>query len=91
MNLVKLIKQYNKLIILAFSLVIIENVAWIVEPYIFGKVIDAVIDMEIYNKEESILEDKSKTDDEKIKQLSDEELILSKEYGVEKTGHYSIP
>jgi ABC-type multidrug transport system fused ATPase/permease subunit len=80
MNLLKLIKQYRKLIILAFSLVIIEDVAWVVEPYIFGKVIDAVIDVQIYNKEKEILSDTTMTEEEKKIRLEEEELTLSPEY-----------
>ncbi len=44
MNLIELVKRFRKGIIIAVSLVIIENIAWIVEPTLFGKVIDAVID-----------------------------------------------
>jgi ABC-type multidrug transport system fused ATPase/permease subunit len=44
MNLIDLVKRFRKGIILAITLVIIENLAWIVEPTLFGKVIDAVID-----------------------------------------------
>lgn len=44
MNLIDLVKQFKKGIIVALSLVVIENIAWIVEPTLFGWVIDAVID-----------------------------------------------
>lgn len=44
MNLRDLVKRFRKGIIIAVTLVIIENLAWIVEPTLFGKVIDAVID-----------------------------------------------
>ncbi len=37
-------KRFRKGILLALSLVVIENVAWIIEPGVFGKVIDALID-----------------------------------------------
>ncbi|MFZ4619524.1 MAG: ABC transporter six-transmembrane domain-containing protein [Bacteroidota bacterium] len=40
----RLIRQYYKSILLALSLVLIENIAWIVEPTVFGNVIDAFID-----------------------------------------------
>ena len=43
MKLVELFKKYKKGIAVAISLVIIENVAWIIEPTVFGKVIDAFI------------------------------------------------
>jgi ABC-type multidrug transport system fused ATPase/permease subunit len=43
-NLIDLIKQFKRGIILALSLVVIENVAWIVEPTLFGNLIDAMID-----------------------------------------------
>ncbi len=38
------IKQFRKSIIFAASLVLIENLAWIAEPTVFGRVIDAFID-----------------------------------------------
>ncbi len=44
MHLIDIIRRFKGGIILASSLVIIENVAWIVEPSVFGKVIDAMID-----------------------------------------------
>jgi ABC-type multidrug transport system fused ATPase/permease subunit len=50
MLLIDLIRRFRKGIIIAFSLVIIENVAWIIEPTVFGKVIDAVIDVQVENK-----------------------------------------
>lgn len=46
MFLFSLFKRFKKGIILALTLVIIEDVAWIVEPTLFGKVIDAVIDVQ---------------------------------------------
>jgi ABC-type multidrug transport system fused ATPase/permease subunit len=42
--LIDIVKQFKRGIILALSLVIIENVAWIIEPTLFGNVIDALID-----------------------------------------------
>jgi ABC-type multidrug transport system fused ATPase/permease subunit len=44
MNLFTLIKRYKKGVIFATSLVIIEHLAWIIEPTVFGNVIDAMID-----------------------------------------------
>ncbi len=44
MHLIDIIKRYKRGIILAIILVLIENIAWIVEPSVFGKVIDAMID-----------------------------------------------
>jgi ABC-type multidrug transport system fused ATPase/permease subunit len=44
MNLFALVKRFRKSISIAIGLVIIENIAWIIEPTLFGKVIDAVID-----------------------------------------------
>jgi hypothetical protein len=40
----EILKLYRRGIIVALSLVTIENVAWIVEPTVFGNVIDALID-----------------------------------------------
>jgi ABC-type multidrug transport system fused ATPase/permease subunit len=44
MNLIFLFKRYKKSLIFAISLVIIEHLAWIIEPTVFGNVIDAMID-----------------------------------------------
>ena len=44
MKLTELLARFKKGISLAISLVIIEHVAWIVEPAVFGKVIDALIE-----------------------------------------------
>jgi ABC-type multidrug transport system fused ATPase/permease subunit len=44
MDLLSLFKRFRKGIILAVGLVVIENLAWIVEPTVFGNVIDAFID-----------------------------------------------
>ena len=35
---------YKKNILIAFSMIVIEKVAWIIEPTVFGNVIDAMID-----------------------------------------------
>ena len=43
MHLLDLIKEFRLSIIFALSLVAIENIAWIVEPTLFGNVIDALI------------------------------------------------
>lgn len=72
MNLLKIIKHYKRLIFFALALVVIEDVAWIVEPYIFGKVIDAVIDVQIFDKKKSIIESNNKTEEEKLKELEEE-------------------
>lgn len=47
MNLIDLVKRFRKGIIIAITLVVIENLAWIVEPTLFGDVIDAVIDKSV--------------------------------------------
>lgn len=47
MFLFNLIKRFRKGIIFAFMLVVIEDVAWIVEPLLFGNLIDAVIDVQV--------------------------------------------
>lgn len=44
MPLAKLFRKYFTSILFALSLVVIENIAWIVEPTVFGNVIDAFID-----------------------------------------------
>ena len=43
MKLLDLFKAYKKKILFIFSLTIIENVAWIIEPWIFGTLIDEFI------------------------------------------------
>src|ERR1035437_3695373 len=43
MKLLDLFKTYKKKIIFIFSLTIVENIAWIIEPWIFGKLIDEFI------------------------------------------------
>lgn len=75
MNLMLLIKHYKRLIIFALMLVVIEDVAWIVEPYIFGKVIDAVIDVQIFEKKSTIVQAPNKSEQEKLKELEDEGLL----------------
>ncbi|HEV8195634.1 MAG TPA: ABC transporter six-transmembrane domain-containing protein [Gemmatimonadales bacterium] len=42
-QLIQLFGAYRGLILLALSLVLVENVAWILEPYLFGPVLDALI------------------------------------------------
>jgi ABC-type multidrug transport system fused ATPase/permease subunit len=44
MTLLQIAKRFRKGILLALSLVVVEHVAWIVEPAVFGRVIDALID-----------------------------------------------
>lgn len=51
MRLLHLFRAYRWPIIIALSLAIIENVAWILEPYLFGPVLDALI--EIARKEQA--------------------------------------
>lgn len=75
MNLMMLIKHYKRLIVFALMLVVIEDVAWIVEPYIFGKVIDSVIDIQIFNKKSGIINAPNKTVSDKIKELEEEDLL----------------
>lgn len=78
MFLIDLIMRFKKGIIIALSLVVIENVAWIIEPTVFGKVIDAVIDVQYENKERDSLnmmhniEIKMKTDKKQDTNISDE-------------------
>jgi hypothetical protein len=43
-NLFDIVKKFRRGIIIALSLVAIEHVAWIVEPTLFGNLIDATID-----------------------------------------------
>lgn len=75
MNLMLLIKHYKRLIVFALMLVVIEDVAWIVEPYIFGKVIDSVIDVQIFDKKSGIINAPNKTESDKIKELEEEDLL----------------
>lgn len=75
MNLMLLIKHYKRLIVFAMVLVVVEDVAWIVEPYIFGKVIDSVIDIQIFDKKSGIVNAPNKTESDKIKELEDEDLL----------------
>lgn len=44
MNLLEIFKRFKWKIIFALSLVLVEKFAWIIEPTVFGKVIDAMID-----------------------------------------------
>ena len=43
-SLLDIIKEFKRGVILALSLVVIEDVAWIIEPTLFGNLIDATID-----------------------------------------------
>lgn len=43
-NLLDIVKQFRRGIIFALSLVVIEHVAWILEPTLFGNLIDATIE-----------------------------------------------
>jgi ABC-type multidrug transport system fused ATPase/permease subunit len=44
MKFAAIIKRFKKGIIILSSLVVIENLAWIIEPTVFGNVIDALVD-----------------------------------------------
>jgi ABC-type multidrug transport system fused ATPase/permease subunit len=44
LHLTALLVRYKKSISIAMGLVIVEHIAWIIEPAVFGKVIDALID-----------------------------------------------
>ena len=44
MIIARLFRQHYRSILVALSFVVVENLAWIVEPTVFGKVIDAFID-----------------------------------------------
>jgi ABC-type multidrug transport system fused ATPase/permease subunit len=55
MFLFDLVKRFRKGISVAITLVVIENLAWIVEPTLFGKVIDAVIDKAIVDPHSSFV------------------------------------
>jgi ABC-type multidrug transport system fused ATPase/permease subunit len=44
MNLKAIVLQSRKAMAFAFALVVIENVAWIIEPTVFGQTIDALIE-----------------------------------------------
>jgi len=55
MHLRDLFKKYRGSISFAIILVIIENVAWIIEPYLIGKVIDILIDQEYVDPNVNIM------------------------------------
>ena len=44
LNLIDIVRQFKRGIFIALSLVAIENIAWIIEPTLFGNVIDGMID-----------------------------------------------
>lgn len=73
MDLFSIIKRFRKGIFLALLLVVIEDVAWIIEPTVFGKVIDAVIDVQ-YEKTE-IEELQHSVDSLKHQQIEEEDTI----------------
>ena len=54
MHLIDLVRYYRKEITLATGLVVLENIAWIIEPTLFGYVIDAVIDKSIVDPQTSV-------------------------------------
>jgi len=43
MRLIDIIRRHRKGFIFAISLVVIEKLAWIVEPTLFGRLLDALI------------------------------------------------
>jgi len=43
MYMINLFKSYKKSLIVIFTIIIIENIAWIIEPTLFGYVIDEFI------------------------------------------------
>jgi len=45
MNLIELVRRFKRGIFIALSLVAVENIAWIIEPTLFGNVIDAMIEI----------------------------------------------
>ena len=51
--LIDMVKRFRKGITIAIILVVIENIAWIIEPTLFGKVIDALIDKALVDPETS--------------------------------------
>lgn len=55
MRILDLFKQFRKGIIYAVGLVVIENLAWIIEPTLFGNFIDAIIAKASANYEKVIL------------------------------------
>lgn len=50
MTFTEIIKKSKYGIAIVITFVVIENVAWIAEPYVFGKLIDAVIDVHFFGK-----------------------------------------
>jgi ABC-type multidrug transport system fused ATPase/permease subunit len=94
MLLIDLIRRFRKGIIIAFSLVIIENVAWIIEPTVFGKVIDAVIDVQYETKSNdslAVLQDatKLKKEIQKADTLSESENLHLKDSAYLKDSNHS--
>jgi len=55
MKVLDLFRKFRKGIIFAVGLVVIENLAWIVEPTFFGNLIDAIIDKASANYQKIIL------------------------------------
>lgn len=54
MHLLDLIKKYRIQVSFAILLIIVENTAWILEPYLLGNVIDALIDKEFTDPSQNI-------------------------------------
>jgi hypothetical protein len=44
MSLIDILRKFKWAFILTVSLVVIEKLAWIVEPTVFGRLLDALID-----------------------------------------------
>ena len=51
MTITTIVKKFKFSIILVLSFVLLENIAWIIEPTFFGKLLDALID-KFYDKEQ---------------------------------------
>jgi ABC-type multidrug transport system fused ATPase/permease subunit len=51
MTITTIVKKFKYSIILVLSFVLLENIAWIIEPTFFGKLLDALID-KFYDKEQ---------------------------------------
>lgn len=89
MTFTEIIKKFKYGIVLVIAFVVVENVAWIAEPYVFGKLIDAVIDVHFYGKvggydtvstaEEPIIANKNYTEGDTIVVSHDTSFQTSRE------------
>src|SRR5512137_296425 len=52
MTLIQIIQQFRRPFIFAISLVVIEKLAWIIEPTVFGRLLDALI--EVFGSKERV-------------------------------------